>query len=241
MDHTKELIYKAHEGDRAARDMLVTENLGLVYSVAKRYLGRGYDMEDISQIGTIGLIKAIDNFDLSQPVMFSTYAVPMISGEIKRFIRDDGLIKVSRSIKENGWKIKQAFDEITKTKGRDATIEEISEYTGIAKEDVVLATSASREVESIYQTVYNNDQNSVYLVDKLAAGEEIAASDVVLNKIVIEKLLDDLPENERKLIVMRYFEDKTQSVVAKVMGISQVQVSRLEKKILLNMRKKLEV
>lgn len=240
MDHTKELIERAHLGDRKARDMLVTDNLGLVYSVARRYLGRGYEMDDLQQIGTIGLMKAIDNFDLTKEVMFSTYAVPMISGEIKRYLRDDGLIKISRSIKENSWKIKQAGDEISKKNGHEATIEEIAQYTGISVEDVVVATTASKEVESIYQTVYTKDQNSIYLVDKLAADEELAAGDAVLNKIVLEGLLEDLSDNERRLIIMRYFEDKTQSVVAEKMGISQVQVSRLEKRILLNMRQKLE-
>lgn len=122
MDHTKELIELAHNGSKEARDMLVLENMGLVYSVARRFCGRGYDMDDIVQIGTIGLIKAIDKFDLNQPVMLSTYAFPMISGEVKRFLRDDGMIKISRSIKENGLKIKQASEQVTKRYGRDATI-----------------------------------------------------------------------------------------------------------------------
>lgn len=241
MDHTKELIELAHSGSREARDMLVLENMGLVYSIARRFLGRGYEMEDITQIGTIGLIKAIDKFDLEQPVMFSTYAVPMISGEIKRFIRDDGMIKVSRSIKENGWKIRQASERMSQQKGRDATVEEISEETGIGVEDIVIAMAAGRDVESIYQTVYQGDGNKIYVVDKLAAAAESETGDVLINRMMLEQMLDSLEDNERLLITMRYFEDKTQSEVAAKLGISQVQVSRLEKKILLRMRKLMEV
>lgn len=240
MDHTKELIELAHNGSREARDLLVLDNMGLVYSVSRRYLGRGYELEDITQIGTIGLIKAIDNFDLEKPVMFSTYAVPMIAGEIKRFIRDDGLIKISRQVKENSIKVKTAFDVIAKESGREPSVDELAARTGLSLEDIVVATSATREVESIYQTTYTKDQNEIYLVDKIAAKEQSAANDAVLSKMLLRELLDDLRQEERELIVMRYFEDKTQAYVAEVMGISQVQVSRLEKKILLNMRKKLE-
>ena len=168
MNHTKELIELAHEGSKEARDMLVLDNMGLVYSIARRFAGRGYEMDDIIQIGTIGLIKAIDKFDLSQPVMLSTYAVPMISGEIKRFLRDDGMIKVSRQIKENGWKIKQAGERIQNTSGKEATVEEIAKETGLNVEDVVVAMMAGKEIESIYQTAYQNDENSMYVIDKIA-------------------------------------------------------------------------
>ena len=167
MDHTKELIALAGDGSREARDMLVLENMGLVYSIARRYLGRGYEMEDLVQIGTIGLIKAIDKFDLEKEVMFSTYAVPMISGEIKRFIRDDGIIKVSRTIKENSWKISRAKEELFQKMGREATANEIAEATGILPEDIVIAMDASKDVESIYQTVYQSDGNQIYVIDKL--------------------------------------------------------------------------
>ena len=240
MDHTKELIELAHAGNREARDFLVLQNMGLVYSVAKRFFNRGYDMEDITQIGTIGLIKAIDKFDLSQPVMFSTYAVPMISGEIKRFIRDDGMIKVSRSIKENGWKIRQASQELAQKLGRDATLEELSDVTGLSCEDIVIAMEASKDVESIYQTVYQGEGNTVYVVDKLAASTEISPNEVVINKMMLEQLLNELSEMEKELIQLRYYEDKTQVQVAEKLGISQVQVSRLEKKILVRMRKSVE-
>lgn len=237
MDHTKEFILLAHQGNKEARDVLVLENMGLVYSVARRFAGRGYEMEDIVQIGTIGLIKAIDKFDLEQPVMFSTYAVPMISGEIKRFIRDDGMIKISRSIKENGWKIKQASEKLAQELGRDATIEEISERTGIGKDDIVLAIDAGRDVESIYQTTGQSDGNQIYVLDKLTAATEIPPGDVVVNHMALEQGMEQLSAMERSVIQMRYFEDKTQTQVANKLGISQVQVSRLEKKILRNMRK----
>ena len=240
MDHTKELIELAHLGNKEARDFLVLQNMGLVYSVAKRFFNRGYDMEDITQIGTIGLIKAIDKFDLSQPVMFSTYAVPMISGEIKRFIRDDGMIKISRSIKENGWKIRQASETIMQKYGRDATIEELAEITGISKEDIVMALDASKEVESIYQTAYQGDGTTVFIVDKLAATTQVAQNDGVINKMMIKQLIDNLSDMERDIIRMRYYEDKTQNQVAQALGISQVQVSRMEKKILFRMRKDAE-
>ncbi len=241
MNHTKELIELAHQGNREARDVLVMENMGLVYSISKRFAGRGYDMEDITQIGTIGLIKAIDKFDLNQPVMFSTYAVPMISGEIKRFIRDDGMIKVSRSIKENGWKIKKAAEQLAKQNGREASVEEISQATGISVEDIAVASSAGKEVESIYQTAYQSDGAQVYIVDKLAAVSEVPASEKLINHMMLEQLLEGLDDTERQLIRMRYYEDKTQTQVAQKLGISQVQVSRLEKKVLLRMRKIIEL
>ena len=168
MDDTKELILRAHNGDKAARDKLVLENIGLVYSVSRRFAGRGYELEDINQIGTIGLIKAIDKFDDSFDVRFSTYAVPMIAGEIKRFLRDDGMLKVSRSLKENGYRIKKASDELVSQNGREATIEELAAATELSVEDVVMALEANTDVESIYRTIYQNDGNEVYLVDKLS-------------------------------------------------------------------------
>lgn len=237
MDHTKELIELAHNGSREARDMLVLDNMGLVYSIARRFGGRGYEMEDIVQIGTIGLIKAIDKFDLEQPVMFSTYAVPMISGEIKRFLRDDGMIKISRQIKENGWKIKQAQEHISNTCGREATIDEIATETNLSVEDIVSASMAGMEIESIYQTAYNNDDSNTYVIDKIAVASEESYSESIINNMMIDELISQLPDNEKMLIQMRYFQEKTQTDVAKILGISQVQVSRMEKKILLKMRK----
>lgn len=243
MDDTKELILRAHNGDKAARDKLVLENIGLVYSVSRRFAGRGYELEDINQIGTIGLIKAIDKFDDSFDVRFSTYAVPMIAGEIKRFLRDDGMLKVSRSLKENGYRIKKASDKLVSQNGREATIEELAAATELSVEDVVMALEANTDVESIYRTIYQNDGNEVYLMDKLSgssgdtAKDEFAgAQEQLLNSILLEQLLAELDELEGKLIMLRYFKEMTQTQVADKLGISQVQVSRLEKKILRKLR-----
>lgn len=243
MDDTKELILRAHNGDKAARDKLVLENIGLVYSVSRRFAGRGYELEDINQIGTIGLIKAIDKFDDSFDVRFSTYAVPMIAGEIKRFLRDDGMLKVSRSLKENGYRIKKASDKLVSQNGREATIEELAAATELSVEDVVMALEANTDVESIYRTIYQNDGNEVYLVDKLSGSsgdtvkdEFAGAQEQLLNSILLEQLLAELDELEGKLIMLRYFKEMTQTQVADKLGISQVQVSRLEKKILKKLR-----
>ena len=244
MDHTKELILRAHEGDKEAMDRLVMENMGLVYSVSRRFIGRGCELEDINQIGTIGLIKAIDKFDDSFDVRFSTYAVPMIAGEIKRFLRDDGMLKVSRSIKENGYRIKKASDELISKNGREATVEELAAATELSVEDVVMALDANTDVESIYRTVYQGDGSEIYLVDKITMADNAATSqgslpqqEKMLDIIMLRQLLEELDETERKLISLRYFKEMTQSAVAAELGISQVQVSRLEKKILQKLRK----
>ncbi len=234
MEETAVLLTQAQAGDRAAREVLVEKNLGLVHHIVKRFVGRGYDAEDLFQIGSIGLMKAIDKFDLSYDVKFSTYAVPMIAGEIKRFLRDDGMVKVSRSLKENGFKVRQAAQQIEKQSGREATLAQISELTGISVEDVVMALDATVEVESIYKSVYQSDGNEIYMVDRLASGKD--ENETVLNHMLLEQLLAELNGEEKELIALRYFQDKTQVEVAKQLGISQVQVSRLEKRILLRMR-----
>ena len=233
-----QLIEAAHQGDKEARDKLVVENMGLIWSIVRRFSGRGHEMEDLFQIGSIGLLKAIDKFDTSYDVKLSTYAVPMIAGEIKRFLRDDGIVKVSRTLKENGWKIRQAAEQIYHERGRDATVEEIAEATGIAREDIVMAMEANVEVESIYKSVYQSDVNEIYLVDKLP--EKKDDNEKLLNHMLLEQLIGELGEEERMLIRLRYFQDKTQVEVAKNLGISQVQVSRMEKKILIRMREKLQ-
>ena len=235
------LIAQAQAGDQAAREVLIEENLGLVHHIVKRFAGRGYDMEDLFQTGTIGLIKAIDKFDLTYDVRFSTYAVPMISGEIKRFLRDDGPVKVSRTLKENGWKVRQAAEKLAHRHGRDATLEEIAQETGIQREDVGMAMEANGEVESIYKTIYQSDGNEIRLVDKVASQSQSPEyvdeeKEKLLNHMLLQQLLEGLEETERELIRLRYFEEKTQSEVAAVLGTSQVQVSRMEKKILLRLR-----
>ncbi len=236
MDHTKELIKRAQEGDKTARDRLVEENMGLVYSSARKYSGRGYELEDIIQIGVIGLIKGIDRFDLGIDVKFSTYAVVMIIGEIKRFLRDDGIVKVSRSIKENGLRIRRAREELANTLMREPTIEELAQKAEIPVEDVIVAQDALQEVESIHKTIYQSDGNEIYLLDRLSGDKD--EKEELLNHMLVNSLLSELSEDEKKIIQMRYFENRTQTEVAKEFGISQVQVSRLEKKILLSMRKK---
>lgn len=241
VDDVIRLIEAAHRGDKEARDRLVTENMGLVWSIVRRFSGRGYELEDLFQIGSIGLLKAIDKFDTSYEVKFSTYAVPMIQGEIKRFLRDDGMVKVSRTLKENGWKVKKAAEQLAFKLGRDATLEEIATTTELSVEDIIMAMEANEEVESIYRTVYQGDGNEIYLLDKIESGGngEIGQTETLLNHMMLEQLLDELSIEEKKLIILRYYKEKTQMEVAKELGISQVQVSRLEKKILLRMRGKI--
>lgn len=224
------LIGRAHQGDKAARDILFRENTGLIYSVAHRFLGRGVEMEDLFQIGSIGLLKAVDKFDLSYDVKFSTYAVPMIAGEIKRFLRDDGMLKVSRSIKENQYRICKTREELEKKLGREPDISEISGELGLPPEEIAMAMDASAEVESIYQSIYQGDGTELRLLDKLPEKEN--RHEKALNKIFLEELLGTLEKEERKLICMRYFCDMTQTEVAEKLGVSQVQISRMEKRIL---------
>lgn len=250
MEELSVLIERSHTGDKEAREVLIEKNLGLVHHIVKRFLNRGVEAEDLFQIGCIGLIKAIDKFDLQFNVRFSTYAVPMIQGEIKRFLRDDGMVKVSRTLKENGWKIRQAAERLSQIHGREATLQELSAETGLSIEDIVLALDANVEVESIYKSVYQSDGNEIYLVDQVVgddagctAGLSHAGGDEekekILNHMLLQQLLGTLSETERELIHMRYFQDKTQVEVAKKLGVSQVQVSRMEKKILVRMRERL--
>lgn len=237
MDETMRLIEMAHEGDKAARDQLVTDNFGLIWSIVRRFTGRGYEPEDLFQIGSIGLMKAIDKFDLSYDVKFSTYAVPMITGEIKRFLRDDGIIKVSRSIKEMALKVKRVREELVFRFGREPTVEEIAGEIGASKEEVAACIEAGAEVESLYRSVNKNDENSILLIDKIE--EESSAQEELLNRMVLRDLLTELSDKDREIIIRRYYYNETQSQIAAKLGISQVQVSRLEKKILKQMREKL--
>lgn len=237
MDGTMVLITRAHQGDKEARDQLVFDNMGLVWSIVRRFAGRGYEMDDLFQIGSIGLMKAIDKFDLNYDVRFSTYAVPMITGEIKRFLRDDGLIKVSRSVKEMGIRVKSVRETLSYTYGREPTVEEIAREIGASKEEVAASIEAGAEVESLYKTIGQNDETGLCLMDKIEDQDE--AQERLLNHMVLQSLLKELEEKERTLIIRRYFENQTQTQVAQALGISQVQVSRLEKKILRQMRERL--
>ena len=234
MDRTTELIRKAHEGDQEARTRLVEENVGLVWCIVRRYSGRGTEAEDLFQIGSIGLLKAIDKFDLDYDVRFSTYAVPMISGEIRRFLRDDGMLKVSRSLKEISYKACQAKEEFVRKYNREPTIQELSELSGVGKEELVQALEASSEVESLHRPVYKKDGSEVELLGKLEKEEK--TEEKIIDQIFLYSLLEKLGKEERQLIYLRYFENKTQSETGKQLGMSQVQVSRLEKKILKRMK-----
>lgn len=234
MEHTLALIGRAHQGDKQARDTLFEENTGLIYSVAKRYLGRGVEMEDLFQIGSIGLLKAVDKFDLNYDVKFSTYAVPMIAGEIKRFLRDDGIVKVSRSLKENHYKIFQAQEQMERRLGREPTLEEISAELKLSVEEVVMTMESRVEVESLSKTIYQGEGTEISLMDRLPEKED--RQEALLNRIFLEEILGTLEARERQLIFLRYFKDMTQSEVAAQMGVSQVQVSRMEKRILTRLR-----
>ena len=236
MDHTIALIRQSHDGDEKAREQLVEENIGLIWCIVKRFYGRGAEPEDLFQIGSIGLLKAIDKFDMTYDVKFSTYAVPMISGEIKRFLRDDGMIKVSRSLKELSYKAYFAKEKLQEKLGRDPTLEELAETMEVEKEELVMAMESSGEVESLHKPIYQKDGNEIQLMDKLE--ETGAQEEKVLNQMLLAQLLEGLEKEERQLIYLRYFANQTQSQVGKTLGISQVQVSRLEKKILKNLRQK---
>lgn len=232
------LIERAQAGEKEAREVLIEQNLGLVHHIVKRFLGRGYEAEDLFQIGVIGLIKSIDKFNTDYDVKFSTYAVPLITGEIKRFIRDDGMVKVSRTLKENGMRVKYAAEKLSAGLNREPTLAEVAKEAALSVEEVVLAMEANVHVESIYKSVYQNDGNEIFMVDQLA-DEKQDEQETVLNHLVVKQLIGELPQKEQKLIKLRYYQEKTQTEVAKVLGISQVQVSRLEKKILLDMRQKM--
>lgn len=234
MEHTLALIKRVHEGDKEAREQLVEENMGLVFTVVQRFLGRGCDREDLVQIGSIGLLKAIDHFDCDYEVRFSTYAVPMITGEIRRFLRDDGMIKVSRMLKESAAKAFYAKETLEKRNGREATMEEIASETGISREDLVLAMEAVSDVESLSQTIYSGDGTPVLLGDRLADRQD--RGEELLNRILLRQLLQLLKEEEQEIIRLRYFEEQTQMQVARKLGMTQVQVSRAEKRILKKMR-----
>ncbi|MCI8326523.1 MAG: sigma-70 family RNA polymerase sigma factor [Lachnospiraceae bacterium] len=250
MNDFEERLAKAHTGDEKAREELILENRPLVYAVVKRFEYRGHDKEELCQIGMIGLMKAIDRFDTAFGVAFSTYAVPLITGELKRFFRDNSMMKVSRGLKEQGYHIAKARERIEQEKGRDATIEEIAGETGLRIDEIITATEANREVTSLSQSIYEKDGNEISLEEQISAkGGAVPAGSIqteggdyekefLINKILVEQLLEELEEKQRKLLLLRYFQDKTQTQAAKELGVSQVQVSRMEKKILLELRKK---
>jgi len=231
----EELLQMAKEGNKEALDSIVQNNSGLVWSVVKRFLNRGYEKDDLYQIGCIGLIKAVRKFDFNFNTQFSTYAVPAIMGEIKKFLRDDGLIKVSRSIKETASKIKLATEFYFGKNGIEPTVSELAKHLKISEEEIVMALEALKPTESLNAVLNEDDKNPVFLLDKIEDGSYDVNKEI--EKIALKQLIAELNPKERKLIAMRYFKGQTQSTVADVLGISQVQVSRMEKKILENMRK----
>jgi len=235
-ERTLELILKAQKGDQEAQNILVQENIGLVWSLVKRFKGREAETEDIFQVGCIGLIKAIKKFDPGFDVKFSTYAVPMILGEIKRFFRDDGAVKVSRAMKELGQKANMIKEQIEKSSGRTPTIHELAEKLNVEPEELVQAIEAGYQPESLYRTIGESDNHPVYLIDRLLVEEGDSGETAILERLSLSKALQNLDERSRKIIFLRYFKEETQQMVAEKMGISQVQVSRLEKKIMEELR-----
>lgn len=229
------LIKLAQSGDRKAMEEITVNNSGLIWNAVKKFSGRSAEKEDLFQIGAIGLLKAVKKFDNSFNVEFSTYAVPMILGEIRRFLRDDGMIKVSRSIKETGIKVNFAAEKIAEEKGREATLGEIAQYLGISLGEVATALEATREIDSIHRAVNDGDNNPVLVIDKISSQE--SDEERIINSVALKNGIDSLSHRERQILMLRYYREKTQSEVAKIMGLSQVQISRIEKKVLLTLRK----
>lgn len=234
MDKTIELIVRAQQGDESAKEQLVEENIGLVWSLVKRFVNRGYEMEDLFQIGSIGLLKSIEKFDLSYNVKFSTYAVPMIVGEIKRFLRDDGMIKVSRSLKEVAYKARLMKEELIRELDREPTLHEIAAGLEMDVEEIVMAIEANTEVESLQAVIHHGDGKPITLSDKLDQAPK--EQENIVDKIMLAEIINQLDIQEKQIIIFRYFQDRTQTEIAELLGISQVQVSRIEKRILKRMR-----
>ena len=226
MDETLKLIELAHQGDKAARARLVTDNMGLIWSIVKRFAGRGYEQEDLFQIGSIGLIKAIDNFDITQPVRFSTYAVPMIQGELRRYLRDNSPVRVSRSMRDLAYRAMQARERLTSANGREPTIEAIAKEIGAERSEVVIALEAVSEPISLYEPVFSESGDTIYVLDQLGDHND---DDNWLDEISLKEAIHALGDREKHILNLRFFRGKTQVEVAKEIGISQAQVSRLEK------------
>ena len=230
-------ILDAQNGNQEMMTKLIEENNGLIWSIVKRFKDRGYELEDLYQIGTIGFVKSIKRFDSSFDVRLSTYAVPYILGEIKRFIRDDGSVKVSRSIKELAMKIRDLQNKYLKEKGEEIGIVEIAKELKLPKEEIALALDSLKPTVSIYDDSYSNEEGGISFIDTLSTGVDEAEQ--VVSKIAIKEMINHLEDREKELILLRYYKNKTQMEVAKILGVSQVQVSRIEKKILHSMKLKL--
>jgi len=237
-EEAKELLKRAKDGDAAAREKLVNCNLKLVFNLVRRFSNRGIDLEDLFQIGCIGLMKAIDKFDMSYNVKFSTYAVPMIVGEIRRFLRDDGPLKVSRSTKEAAHKIQQVREMLTARLGREPSVGEVALELGVSREEVVSALEAVQSPASIYETLHQEDGDPIYLLDHLKSKE--LGEGGLIESLCVKEILGRLPARDRLIITWRFFEDRTQSDIAQKLGLSQVQVSRLERQALKKLKDLME-
>lgn len=235
-DEVQALLVQAKAGDEAARERIINCNLRLVFNLIQRFSNRGCEMEDLFQIGTIGLMKAIDKFDTSYDVRFSTYAVPMIIGEIRRFLRDDGPIKISRSLKETGIRIRYTQEQLTKELGRTPKLTEVAEKLDLTPEQLTEALEATQYLTSIHEELYQDDGDAIYVIDQLADREDDSR---FLEHMALEEVIDRLPEREKHILYLRFYRDQTQTEVAKRIGISQVQVSRLERSALKKVREML--
>jgi len=233
-----DLLKRSQQGDQAARERLINCNLKLVFNLVQRFENRGYELEDLFQIGVIGLMKAIDKFDLNYNVKFSTYAVPMIIGEIRRFLRDDGSVKVSRSLKETAFKVGRVREEMLQELGREPAVKEIAARLGVEEDEIVLALEAVQMPGSINETLYQDEGDAIYLLDQLSDGKE--SEEKLFDRMALKEVLAKLPEKHQRVILMRFFEDKTQIEVAQAVGISQVQVSRIERQALRSLRRLLD-
>lgn len=233
------IIESAQNGNKEDMTKLIEDNNRLIWSIVRRFNGRGYDTEDLYQIGSIGFIKAIQRFDTSFEVRLSTYAVPYILGEIKRYIRDDGPIKVSRSIKELNVKILELQREFLHKYGRDISLEEISKELKISKEEIAMALDSARPVDSIEDAKYkdNKTDKTVSILEQISTGKDEETE--ITNRITIKNLINELNDKEKEIILLRYYKQKTQMQVSKILGITQVQVSRIERKVLDKMKKRL--
>lgn len=238
-ENKTEDIIKAQQGDQKAMEELIQKNKGLIWSIVKRFQNRGYELEDLYQVGVMGFIKCIKRFDSSFEVRLSTYAVPYVLGEVKRHIRDNGPIKISRSLKELAIKAMETQNEYYRKNGQEIRIEELAKLINSTKEEVALALEAFQPVNSIDEQLYNESEDGLTLLDKMANNVDEAS--MLTNKICIQNEIENLKENEKQIILLRYYKGKTQTEIAKIMGITQVQVSRIEKKVLDNMRVKLAI
>ncbi len=234
MDRIHKLIKEAQEGSKTAFEEIVNENMGLIRSVVNKFKGKGVDSDDLFQLGAMGLVKAVRKFSFDYDVKFSTYAVPMIMGEIKRFMRDDGIIKVSRGLKETAFRAAKARESLRAANGSEPTMDEIAQYMNIDSETLAMAFNSAREVDSIDRRIEGENGRELHIMDTIASEED--KSEKIVNNIMLRESIMRLDERERQIVIMRYIKEMTQSKVAEKIGVSQVQISRLEKKILRKMR-----